>query len=149
MAADELHAGCRIARRIADEFRIGRVIARPFKGPRRGRFAPRGRRRDFAMPPPRETVLDRLSGRGVPVVGVGRVDEIFAGRGLTERIPAQGNTDCMIKMIECMVKLERGLVMTHLDDFDSLHGHRRDPAGYARCLEEFDVQLAMLLSRAL
>lgn len=149
MGSEELYAGCRIARRIADEFRISRVIARPFKGPRQGRFNPAGRHRDFTMAPAQDTVLDKLSSRGVAVAGIGRVDEIFAGRGLTERLPAQGNTDAMIKTVETMTRLDRGLVATHLDDFDSRYGHARDPAGFARCLEEFDVQLAMLLSRSL
>ncbi len=145
---DELYTACRLARRIVDPYRVSQVVARPFKGRRKDGYKFTPRRREFNMAPPRPTVLDTLSARGVPVVGVGRIDSIFTGRGLTERLPSQGNTDGMIKMIEAMVRLGAGLVVTHLDDFDSRYGHRRDPKGYARCLEEFDVQLAMLLSRA-
>lgn len=145
---DELYESCRIARRIVDPYRVARVIARPFKGRRKGQFERTSRRRDFSMPPPRPTVLDNLRARGLPVIGIGRIDDIFAGRGLDEKIHTQGNTDGMIKTIEAMAKIERGFFITNLADFDVRYGHSRDPRGYARCLEEFDVQLAMLLSRA-
>ena len=147
MPAEELYESCRIARRILDPYRVCRVIARPFRG-RPGRFEPTYQRRDFSMPPERPTVLDNLRARGLPVIGVGKVSDIFSGRGVSETIHSQGNTDGMIKMVESMARLDRGLVVTNLVDFDTRYGHRRDPRGYARCLEEFDIQLAMLLSRS-
>ena len=82
------------------------------------------------------------------MVGIGKVNDIFAGQGVSEAIQTQGNTDGMIKMIETMARVDHGLVVTNLLDFDSRFGHRRDPRGYARSLEEFDVHLAMLLSRS-
>ena len=148
MPAEELYDCCKAARRILDPYRVCRVIARPFRG-RGGKFEPTYQRRDFAMPPPRPTVFDHLRARGLPVVGVGKVSDIFSGRGISETIHTQGNTDGIIKMIEAMARLESGLVVTNLVDFDSRYGQRRDPQGYARCLEEFDIQLAMLLSRSL
>lgn len=147
MPAEELYDSCKAARRILDPYRVCRVIARPFKG-RPGKFEPTYQRRDFAMSPPRPTVFDHLRARGLPVVGVGKVSDIFSGRGVSETIHTQGNTDGIIKMIEAMTRLETGLVVTNLVDFDTRYGHRRDPRGYARCLEEFDIQLAMLLSRS-
>ncbi len=147
MPAEELYDNCKAARRILDPYRVCRVIARPFKG-RAGKFESTYQRRDFAMPPSRPTVFDHLRARGLPVIGVGKVSDIFSGRGVSETIHTQGNTDGIIKMIEAMTRLESGLVVTNLVDFDSRYGHRRDPRGYARCLEEFDIQLAMLLSRS-
>lgn len=147
VSQEELYDACRVAREIVDPLTVSRVSARPFTGSAAKRFEPTGRRRDFSMLPPRPTVLDHLRADGLPVVGIGRIDEIFAGQGLSETIPTQGNTDGMIKTIEAMARLDRGLILTNLHDFDDC-GHRRDPEGYARCLEELDVQLAMLLSRA-
>ncbi len=148
MPAEELYDVCLGARRVLDRYRVCRVIARPFRG-RAGKFQPTFHRRDFTMAPRRPTVFDHLRARGLPVVGVGKVSDIFSGRGISETIHSQGNTDGIIKMIEAMTRLDRGLVVTNLVDFDTRYGHRRDPRGYARCLEEFDIQLAMLLSRSL
>ncbi len=147
VSLDELYDSCRLARQIVDPLHVGRVSARPFKGSPEKGFEPTDRRRDFSRLPPRPTVLDHLRELGLPVVGIGRIDEIFAGQGLSETIPSKGNTDGMIKTIESMARIDQGLVVTNLNDFDAC-GHRRDPKGYARCLEELDVQLAMLLSRA-
>ena len=146
VSAEDLYDSCLIARDILDPYRVCRVIARPFRG-RAGKFEPTHHRRDFTMPPPRPTVLDHLRARGLPVVGIGKVSDIFSGRGVSETVHSQGNTDGMIKMVETMTRLDDGLVVTNLVDFDARYGHRRDPQGYARCLEEFDIQLAMLLSR--
>ncbi len=148
MPVEELYDGCRAARRILDPYRVCRVIARPFKGRGPGKFTSTYQRRDYSMPPPRTTVFDNLRARGLPVTGVGKVSDLFSGRGVSETIHSQGNTDGIIKMIEAMARFEQGLVVTNLVDFDTRYGHRRDPQGYARCLEEFDIQLAMLLSRS-
>ncbi len=148
ISLDELYEGCQAARRILEPYRVCRVIARPFRGRKPGKFEPTYQRRDFAMTPPRTTVLDHLRARGLPVLGVGKISDIFSGRGVSETIHSQGNTDSMIKMIEAMARFDQGLVITNLVDFDSRYGYRRDPRGYARCLEEFDIQLAMLLSRS-
>ncbi|MBL8863681.1 MAG: phosphopentomutase [Planctomycetes bacterium] len=153
VAAHESHFGlerlyecCRIAREILDPYGVGRVIARPFVG-EPGSFRRTYNRRDYSLPPPRETVLDRLKSRGVPVVGVGKIEDIFAGRGLTESVHTEGNLDGMRATTTLASKLERGLVFVNLVDFDMLYGHRRDAQGYRRALEQFDVGLRELEAR--
>jgi len=150
IAAHETHFGlerlyecCVIAREILDPYGVGRVIARPFVG-EPGSYQRTYNRRDYSMPPPRDTVLDRLKARGFPVVGVGKIEDIFAGRGITESVHTEGNLDGMRATTELATKLERGLVFVNLVDFDMLYGHRRDSRGYRRALEQFDVGLREL-----
>jgi len=134
---ERLYAICRVAREILDPHGVGRVIARPFVG-ETGSFRRTYNRRDFSLPPPRETVLDRLAAAGLPVVGVGKIEDIFAGRGVTRSVHTAGNRDGMARLTELTQSVERGLVFVNLIDFDMLYGHRRDPLGYRRALEEFD-----------
>lgn len=143
---DRLYECCTIAREILDPYGVGRVIARPFVG-EPGSYRRTYNRRDYSMPPPRDTVLDRLKARGVPVVGVGKIEDIFAGRGLTESVHTEGNVDGMRAVTEIASKLERGLVFVNLVDFDMLYGHRRDARGYRRAIEQFDVGLRELESK--
>jgi len=140
----ELHQICRIAREILDPYYVGRVIARPFVGARPGEYVRTYNRRDFAMPPPEPTVLDRLHGAGLPVIGIGKIPDIYSGHGISEDIHTEGNLDGMRHTLEVMGRVERGLVFVNLVDFDTLYGHRRDPSGYYACLREFDGQLAAL-----
>lgn len=147
IAAHEEHFGLerlleisRIARDLLDPLGVGRVIARPFVG-EAGAFERTYNRRDFSLEPFSETSLDRLVGAGVPVVGVGKIEDIFAGRGLTRSVHTEGNVDGMEHTLELARTLDRGLVFVNLVDFDMLYGHRRDPAGYRRALEEFDRAL--------
>jgi len=140
----ELYRGCAIAREILDPFHVGRVIARPFEG-EPGSFRRTYDRRDYALPPPRPTVLEALAGAGWPVVGVGKIHDIFAGRGVTESIHTEGNDDGCRRVIELARAVGRGLVFVNLVDFDMTYGHRNDAAGYARALEAFDGHLGMLL----
>ncbi|MBI5499837.1 MAG: phosphopentomutase [Deltaproteobacteria bacterium] len=140
----ELYRGCEVARGILDPFHVGRVIARPFEGPP-GAFRRTYDRRDYAMPPPRPTVLDGLAAAGVPVIGVGKIHDIFAGRGVTESIHTEGNDDGCVRTIELARRVEAGLVFVNLVDFDSSYGHRNDARGYARALESFDRRLGELL----
>ncbi len=140
----ELHEICRIAREILDPYQIGRVIARPFVGARPGEYVRTYNRKDFAMPPPEPTVLDRLHEAGWPTVGIGKIPDIYCGRGIGEDIHTEGNLDGMQRTREALERVERGLVFVNLVDFDMLYGHRRDPAGYYACLREFDAQLAAL-----
>ena len=139
----ELYAACAIARRLCDDYQIGRVIARPFVGSP-GAFRRTYNRRDFAMPPPEPTVLDRVSGAGLPVVGVGKIWDIFAGQGVTQNIHSEGNTDGLALTLKALADTPRGLVFVNLVDFDMLYGHRRDPVGYGRALSEFDAFLPQL-----
>jgi phosphopentomutase len=142
----ELYRVCEIARRLCDELPVARVIARPFVG-EPGGFLRTYNRRDFSMPPPAPTVLDELAQAGLPVVGVGKIWDIFAGRGVTENLHSEGNRDGMRQTLEALDRTERGLVFTNLVDFDMLYGHRRDPEGYYRALQELDAFLPRLVER--
>jgi phosphopentomutase len=141
---DRLYAWCEAARRILDPHRVARVIARPFVG-RAGAWTRTYRRRDFSMAPPAETVLDRLAAKGIDAVGVGKISDIFSGRGLSASVHTEGNRDGMAAVVGLLRDLDRGLVFANLVDTDMLYGHRRDPKGFVRCLEEFDEDLAVVL----
>jgi phosphopentomutase len=143
---EELYRICKIAREILDPFDVGRVIARPFVGARKGEYRRTYNRKDYAMPPPEPTLLDRLTEARIPVVGVGKIPDIYCHRGIAEEVHTEGNADGMRRTREVMRRVQRGLVFTNLVDFDSLYGHRRDPAGYYACLREFDGELAQLES---
>lgn len=137
---ERLYEICRTARELLDPLGVGRVIARPFVG-EEGSWQRTYNRRDFSMLPPSETVLDRIAAAGQPVVGVGKIEDIYAGQGVTESIHTEGNTDGMARLTERARTLDEGLLFINLVDFDMLYGHRRDAAGYARALEVFDEQL--------
>jgi len=140
---EELYRWSEIARKLCDEIPVARVIARPFVG-EPGQFKRTYNRRDFSMPPASATVLDAIADAKLPVVGVGKIWDIFAGRGVTENLHSEGNADGCRLTLEALDKLERGLVFTNLVDFDMLYGHRRDPAGYYHALQEFDAFLPKL-----
>lgn len=140
-----LYEICRLARRHADAWRIGRVIARPFTG-EPGAFKRTSGRHDFsAVPPP--TILDAIAAAGLPVEGVGKISDIFAGRGLTHSTPTASNADGMAAIDALWADRRDGLIFANLVDFDTLFGHRRDVAGYARALADFDTWLATFLPR--
>lgn len=141
---ETLYAWCREARRILDPLRVARVIARPFVG-RPGAYQRTYNRRDLAMPPPRPTVLERLTAAGVPVVGVGKIGDIFDRRGISEDVHTAGNADGLRRTAEILGRMERGLLFVNLVDFDMLWGHRNDVRGYARGLEEMDRGLPPVL----
>jgi phosphopentomutase len=143
---DELYRISEAARRLCDELPVARVIARPFVG-EPGSFKRTYNRRDFSMPPPAPTVLNAIADAGMPVVGVGKIWDIFAGHGVTENVHSEGNADGCVRTLEAMERVERGLVFTNLVDFDMLYGHRRDPEGYYRALQEFDAFLPRLQQR--
>jgi len=135
---------CRIAREILTPYGVGRVIARPFIDAKPGsanRFERTYDRRDFSLLPPTPTTLDRLKAAGHDVVGIGKIEDIFAGQGLTRSIHTEGNRDGMRHTIQVAKELDAGFVFVNLVDFDMLFGHRRDVAGYGRALEEFDEDL--------
>lgn len=144
---EQLYAWCRIAYELAVEgLGIGRVIARPFVG-EPGQFVRTAHRHDFAMPPPGETLLDRLTAAGVAVCGIGKINDLFAGRGIGEFYPTASDEDGM-KTLEAQMERQReGLVLVNLVDFDTVYGHRNGVPGYAANLERFDARLAMLLPR--
>jgi len=138
---DELYAICQVARALlTGDHAVGRVIARPFVG-EPGHFTRTEHRRDFSLAPERDTILDALKAAGQPVMGVGKIEDIFANRGLTDSRHATNNRDCVGALMDFVAAGDRGLIFANLVDFDMLYGHRNDPAGYARALEEFDRQL--------
>jgi phosphopentomutase len=136
---------CHVARRHANAARIGRVIARPFTGAV-GHFQRTPNRHDYSLIPP-PTVLNALADAGIPVRGVGKISDIFAGSGITESHPTRSNADGMAAIDRLWTEHRDGLLFANLVDFDMLFGHRRDVEGYARALEEFDAWLAEFLPR--
>jgi phosphopentomutase len=141
----ELYRICEEARRIADRHRIGRVIARPFVG-QSGAFRRTYNRKDWPIDCPEQTLLDRLSAAGVPVVGVGKIGDIFGGRGLSRSLHTEGNRDGMRLTLEALRELAHGLLFVNLVDFDMLYGHRNDCPGFQRALEELDGWIPSLLA---
>ncbi|MFH1624228.1 MAG: phosphopentomutase, partial [Pseudomonadota bacterium] len=142
---DRLYEICQIAREILDPYRVLRVIARPFVG-KPGDFRRTRARKDYSMPPPGDTVLEILKKAGLPVIGIGKTNDIFAGRGLTRSIPTEDNLDGIIKTIAEVKRSSNGLIFTNLIDFDMIWGHRKDVEGYAQGLEQFDSRLPEILS---
>jgi len=143
---EELYNACRIARRLTmkDEFSVGRVIARPYLG-EPGSFKRTANRHDYAVKPPQQTVLNVLKSKGLDVIAVGKINDIFSGEGITRAIPTKSNADGIAVTLKEMQSDFQGLIFTNLVDFDSLYGHRRDPLGYGRALEEFDRSLPDLM----
>ena len=141
---DELYKACEIARELVDPIHVGRVIARPFVG-EPGAYVRTANRKDYATPPPGETILDRLSKNEVPVVGVGKIGSIFNYRGIQESHPTKNNDDGIKQTFQCLEQHKEGLLFVNLVDFDSKFGHRNNPEGYGNALEEFDKHLGKLL----
>ncbi|HEY7791599.1 MAG TPA: phosphopentomutase [Vicinamibacterales bacterium] len=145
MPVDELYRICTIAYDMAvGELGVGRIIARPFVGAP-GAFRRTASRHDFAVPPTGETLLDRLTTAGVPVTAIGKVSDLFAGRGISRALPTISDEDGMARIAEEMAAGTPGLIFANLVDFDTVYGHRNDVAGFAANLERFDVRLAALL----
>lgn len=144
---DELYRCCEIARELTlrDEWKVGRVIARPYVGKKRGEFKRTANRHDYALKPYGKTVLDALKEAGYDVISVGKIRDIFDGEGITETHKSKSSVHGMEQTIELLQKDFTGLCFTNLVDFDALWGHRRDPVGYGQELERFDVKLGEFL----
>jgi len=143
----ELYGACRAAYRLAVEgLGMGRVIARPFVGTP-GSFRRTANRRDFAMPPPGDTLLDYVKAAGLPVAAVGKIEDLFAGRGFTTTCHTANDEEGMLQVERLMGETERGLIFANLVDFDTVYGHRNDVAGFAHNLERFDRDLSRILPR--
>ena len=142
----ELYEICGKARKILDPYYVSRVIARPFVGSCAEDFTRTPNRRDFAMKPFEETILDRLKAAGYEVAGVGKIEDIFAGVGLTRAVHTASNMDGVDKTLEYMKEVDEGLIFTNLVDFDMLYGHRNNVAGYGEALKEFDCRLPEIIS---
>jgi phosphopentomutase len=138
---EQLYAWCRVARGLlTGEYNVGRVIARPFRG-RPGAFERRPERRDFSVPPPGPTVLDLLNEAGVPVFGVGKIQDIFDGEGITDAVYSDSNDHGLDLTVELLRKRGPAFVFSNLVDFDSKYGHRNDPGGYASAVGALDRRL--------
>ncbi|MDE2181896.1 MAG: phosphopentomutase [Alphaproteobacteria bacterium] len=142
---ERLYEVCAIARELVDAYNVGRVIARPFVGECPGEFKRTGNRHDYATPPHRPTLLDLYKAKGHPVIGIGKISDIFAGCGITTNIKADGNDKIFDATIECAKTApEQSITFANFVDFDQSYGHRRDVAGYAGALEAFDARLPQL-----
>ena len=140
----ELYKMCETARDILrGPYEVGRVIARPFVG-EAGAFMRTPNRHDYAVPPPKGMLLDKLQARGVEIFSVGKIFDVFLGRGIAEQVKTKTNADGMAKTLAAMDEQARGLIFVNLVDFDMLYGHRNDVEGYARALEEVDAWLPAL-----
>lgn len=143
---EQLYEYCKIARKIlTGEHGVGRVIARPFIG-ESGNYRRTSNRHDFSLEPPAVTMLDQMKEAGLDVLAVGKINDIFAGKGITEFVRTQDNADGIEKTLEYMEREFNGLCFVNLVDFDMLYGHRNDVAGYAKALTYFDRQLPRILS---
>ena len=141
----ELYRMCEIAFELVAPMRVGRVIARPFVGTA-GAFHRTANRHDYALTPPRDTLLDLLTRQGIPVVSIGKVRDLFAGRGVAEAIPTKSDDEGVDRLIDVIRSDASGFVFINLVDFDTLYGHRNDVEGYANNLERFDERLGHVLS---
>jgi phosphopentomutase len=140
-----LYELCHIARELVDDYRIGRVIARPFVGRSAGDFTRTGNRHDYAVKPPAPTVLDKLVASGGQVIGIGKIPDIFAHQGITREVKAFRNDELFDTTVaQWRTAPDRSMVFSNFVDFDSMYGHRRDVEGYASALEAFDARLPEL-----
>lgn len=145
---DLLYKYCEIIRNITtkDEYKVGRVIARPFIGSNKDNFKRTGNRKDFALKPPTKSILNKLSDKGLSVISIGKIYDIFDGEGITKKLTSHSNKEGVDKILEVMNKNFTGLCFANLNDFDTLYGHRRDSQGYANAIEELDVEIPMMLN---
>lgn len=145
---ERLYAVCETARRLLEPYNIGRVIARPFTGTSATDFARTSNRRDYSVEPPSPTLLQKLHADGGEVIAIGKIADIYAHCGVSRTVKASGHDALMDATLTALNETgERSLIMTNFVDFDMVHGHRRDVAGYAAALEHFDVRLPELLAR--
>ena len=146
---DELYRCCKIARELTmkPEWKVGRVIARPYVGKKKGEFKRTANRHDYALKPYGKTARDALKEAGFDVISIGKIRDIFDGEGITQAIRSKSSVQGMEQTIECLDQDFTGLCFTNLVDFDALWGHRRNPQGYAEELEKFDVLLGQFLEK--
>lgn len=145
---EELYHICKVARKLTleDRWSVVRVIARPFVG-EPGNFSRTTNRRDYSVKPPHHTVLNYLYDAGVKVVAVGKISDIFDGEGISESVHTESNMDGVDKLLTCCDEIKEGLIFVNLVDFDAKYGHRRDPEGYGKALEEFDARLPEIMKK--
>ncbi|SCH83502.1 phosphopentomutase [Romboutsia sp. Marseille-P6047] len=145
---EELYKVCEIAREVTlqEEYKVGRIIARPFVGTKKENFKRTSNRKDYALKPPTKTVLDALCEKSLDVIGIGKIGDIYSYQGITKSIKSKSNEAGMNEVISIAKEnLYNGLIFLNLVDFDALYGHRRDVEGYKKSLEVFDYQLGILI----
>ena len=143
---EKLYALCRAAKALTDEYGIARVIARPFVGDLQSGFRRTAGRKDFPALPPQRTLLEGLIAKGYTVTAVGKISDLFAGRGISGSVTTVDNDDGMEKVVAGLATLDTGLLMANLIDFDMVYGHRKDVVGFGRALEKFDAWLPQLFN---
>lgn len=144
---DELYRMCTIAREmLVDDWAVGRIIARPFVGTS-GSYTRTSNRRDFALDPFDKTILEYISEAGMSVAAVGKIEDIFNKKGVTDAVHTKNNMDGVDKTLNYMDSIEKGLIFTNLVDFDMQYGHRNDPEGYAKALVDFDNRLPEIIAK--
>ena len=149
VSVSKLHTYCEKIRKITltDEWKVARVIARPFNG-KPGKFKFTSDRKDFAVKPPTRSILDELKDKEYSVIAIGKISDIFDGEGITKSIKgAKNNIDTITKLTDIMTKNFTGVCLTNLNDFDALYGHNRDIEGYGKAIEELDVEIPMILNK--
>ena len=146
---EQLYKYCEIIRKITlkKEWRVGRVIARPFVGSEKGKFKRTTNRHDYALNPPSQSILEKLVEADYNVLSIGKIYDIFNGQGITKRIVSGTNKEGIDKILYIMDKNFKGLCFANLNDFDSLYGHRRDVLGYKEAIEAFDVAMPMIINK--
>ena len=144
LTPQKLYELCQATRALVDDYGVARVIARPFTGNGQDGFRRTPRRKDFPTPPPRKTLLEYLSESGHTVSAVGKIDDLFAGRGITTSTTSLDNRDGLSKTLEGLTALEEGLLVVNLIDFDMAYGHRKDAVGFGQAMEQFDAWLPRL-----
>lgn len=144
LPVEELYKLCRAAKELVVEYNVARVIARPFVGSAQAGFRRTSRRKDFTVPPPQKTLLDSLTAQHFTVSAVGKISDLFSGRGISRSTATTDNADGMDKTLAELNALDKGLLMVNLIDFDMAYGHRNDFVGFGRSLEEFDAWLPRL-----
>ena len=147
---EELYDICAKVRELVntrDEWRVGRVIARPYVGTDSSNFNRTANRKDFACDPPSKSILEKIEEKKLSVISVGKIYDIFNGKGITKKVRSGSNKEGVDKLLEIMDKRFSGLCFVNLNDFDTLYGHRRDVEGYANAIEELDVEMPMILNK--
>ena len=147
---EELYEICSRVRQIVntrDEWRVGRIIARPYVGSSSSDFTRTNNRKDFACDPPSKSILEKIEEKKMSVISVGKIYDIFNGKGITKKVRSGNNKEGVDKLLEIMDKKFTGLCFVNLNDFDTLYGHSRDVEGYARAIEELDVEIPMILNK--
>jgi phosphopentomutase len=146
IAPERLYEICQITRKMLDPYRVARVIARPFVGTKADNFKRTRRRHDFSMPPTSQTLLDDLTAHQLTVHAVGKISDLFAGRGISSSVATRNNQEGMAQTLAALKHVEQGMIFTNLIDFDMEYGHRLDVTGFARALERFDADLQPLMA---